>query len=254
MISFISNLAREAGNICLEERTRLSSEDLSFKSAKDIVTVADQRVEAFIVSTIKESYPDHSILGEETGATSGSAPFRWIIDPIDGTTSFVHNQPFYGVSIALEESGSIIAGVVYAPVFDELFVAEKGNGAFLNQKPIRVSDTTRMDQAVMATGFACLRAGWAENNLTYLNRIAPELRDVRRYGSAALDLCYTACGRLDGYWEMNLNLYDIAAGVLILREAGGIVSDFKGGEEFPQTGLAAAPPDLHTKLIDYLKN
>ncbi|HCY86363.1 MAG TPA: inositol monophosphatase [Desulfobacteraceae bacterium] len=254
MIPFISQMAREAGHICLEERARLTLADLSFKSAKDLVTVADRRVEMFLVSTIKKNYPDHCILGEETGETTGTAPIRWIIDPIDGTTSFVHHQPFYSVSIALEKNGCVIASGVYAPVLDELFVAEKGKGASLNGTPIRVSDTFKMEHAVMATGFACLRAGWADNNLRYLNRIAPGLRDVRRYGSAALDLCYTACGRLDGYWEMNLNLYDIAAGALILSEAGGRVSDFNGTDRFPENGTAAANPHLHPKLLDHLKN
>lgn len=252
MISFITQLAREAGGICLEERKRLTFRDLSFKSPKDIVTVADRRVEEFLVTSIRKAYPTHGILGEETGATRGSGHFRWIIDPIDGTTSFVHDQPFYGVSIALEKGGEIIYGAVYAPVLDELFYAEKGRGAFLNNREISISPTPALDQAVMATGFACLRAGWEQNNLAHLSRIAPKLRDVRRYGSAALDLCYTACGRLDGYWEMNLNLYDIAAGVLILREAGGIVSDFKGAGRFPEDGIAAANPDLHPLLVGNL--
>ncbi len=252
MISIIKRLAREAGRICLQSQAELKSGDLTYKSPKDIVTVTDRQVEKFLINEILSNWPDHGILGEETGESIGSGPFRWIIDPIDGTTSFVHNQPFYAVSIGLEENGEPVLGVVYAPVLDQMFSAEMGNGAFLNGRPIRVSATLNMSHAVMATGFACLRSGLKDNNLPHFNRIVPELRDIRRYGSAALDLCQTACGSLDGYWEMNLNPYDITAGVVILKEAGGIVTDFKGGMDYPGAGIAAANPALHSHLIDCL--
>ncbi len=254
MISFVTRLARQAGQICLKEQATLTSGDLTYKNPKDLVTVTDKNVETFLVKELGRAYPDHGILGEETGVKQSKTSYRWIIDPIDGTTSFVHNQPFYGVSIALEKEGELILGVVYAPVFDELFYAEKGKGAFLNNTPIRVSDTSALDQAVMATGFACLRDSQTDNNLTHFNNIVPRLRDIRRYGSAALDLCYTACGRLDGYWEMNLNIYDIAAGVVILREACGKVSDFSGDKYFPEKGIAAANANLHSLLIDNIQD
>jgi len=252
LISFITRLAREAGRICLQRQTKLNSGDLTFKSPKDLVTVTDKEVENFLVKEILSTWPDHGILAEETGETKGTGPFRWIIDPIDGTTSFVHNQPFYAVSIGLEINRDPVLGVVYAPALDQMFVAELGKGAFLNGKPIRVSETLNISHAVMATGFACLRSGLKENNLPHFNRIAPQLRDIRRYGSAALDLCYTAQGTLDGYWEMNLNAYDICAGVVILKEAGGIVTDFKGGTNYPRNGIAAANPVLHSQLIHCL--
>lgn len=252
MISFVTQLARQAGQICLKDRATLTSGNVMFKNPKDLVTETDQRVETFLLDALSHRYPDDGILGEETGTTQGASARRWIIDPIDGTTSFVHNQPFYGISIALEAEGEIILGVVYAPVLDQMFYAEKGKGAFLNDTPIRISGTKKLDQAVMATGFACLRAGRPDNNLARFNRIVPKLRDIRRYGSAALDLCYTACGRLDGYWEMNLNIYDIAAGVVILKEAGGVVSDFSGENHFPENGIVSANPHLHPLLLESL--
>lgn len=252
MISFIKQLAQAAGQICLEGRAQFTPTDLTFKSPKDLVTQTDTRVETFLVKKIRAAFPNHEILGEETGTTPGTSDCRWIIDPIDGTTSFVHNQPFYAVSIGLETAGELSAGAVYAPALEQLFWAEKGKGAFLNDDRIGVSHTRELEQSVMATGFACLRAGVADNNLAHFNRIVPRLRDVRRYGSAALDLCYTACGRLDGYWEMNLNLFDIAAGTLILREAGGLVTDFTGNQRFPEMGIAAANPYLHGQLLHCL--
>ncbi|WDP86277.1 MAG: inositol monophosphatase [Desulfobacter sp.] len=253
MISFIKRLAQNAGQICLKDQTALCPSDLKFKSPKNIVTAIDQKVEQFIIREIQSAYPGHGILGEETGSSNQDSPYRWIIDPIDGTTSFVHNQPFYAVSIGVEKNGQLILGAVYAPVFDQLFYGEKGKGAFLNDAPIKVSATKEMNQAVMATGFACLRSDLKKNNLGYFNKIVPKLRDIRRYGSAAMDLCYTACGRVDGFWEMNLNLYDIAAGALILKEAGGTVTDFSGKTNFPQQGIAAANGLLHPQLLNCLK-
>lgn len=254
LIPFIKNLARQAGKICLEGQKNLTANDLEFKSAKDIVTETDKKVEAFLVKAILEHYPDHGVLGEEYGTVQAKSQFRWIIDPIDGTTSFVHRLPFYSISIALEEAGELVLGVVYAPATDQLFYAEKGNGAFMNDTPIHVSDTQTLDSAVMATGFACLRAGLETNNLPIFNKIVPKLRDVRRFGSAALDLCFTALGSLDGFWEMQLNIYDIAAGTVILKEAGGVVTDFTGGGQFPEKGVAATNRRLHNELIRILTN
>lgn len=252
MISFIKNLALEAGMICLEGQKHLTTHDLEFKSAKDIVTEIDKKVEAFLAKAILARYPDHGMLGEEYGAIQTKSGFRWIIDPIDGTTSFVHRLPFYSISIALEKEGEMVLGVVYAPALGQLFYAEKGKGAFMDGTPIHVSGTGELDKAVMATGFACLRAGWQNNNLPIFKEIVPKLRDIRRFGSAALDLCYTALGSLDGFWEMNLNIYDIAAGTVILKEAGGVITDFTGAQQFPQKGIAAANKRLHNELIRIL--
>ncbi|WP_300458516.1 inositol monophosphatase family protein [Desulfobacula sp.] len=250
MISFLKVLIRQAGAICMKEQPLLTLSDVAFKNQKDLVTLTDKKVENFIVHQIRTAYPSHDILGEETGRTHFSSDYLWIIDPIDGTTSFFHQQPFYAVSIAVQHQGQTICGAVYVPCMDELFYADKGGGAFLNDEPICVSKTDQLINAVMATGFACLRANLEKNNLPYFNRIVPQLRDIRRYGSAAIDLCYVACGRLDGFWEMNLNVYDIAAGVFIVEQAGGSVCDFKGALNFPEQGIMATPLSLQKKLLE----
>ena len=220
------------------------------KSEKDFVTEADIAVENYLIEQIKQAWPDHSILAEETGAQSGS-DWRWVIDPIDGTASFMHNLPYYSISIALEHKGAPVLAAVNAPALGELFFAEKGNGATLNGKPIHVSDCDTLTDAMLATGFACLRHNLAHNNLPYFNALAPRIRDIRRHGSAAIDLAYVACGRFDGYWELNLNAYDVAAGMLICTEAGGRVTDFSGHrtDNLPREILAT-----NGKLHDELSN
>ncbi|MCP3944926.1 MAG: inositol monophosphatase [Desulfobacteraceae bacterium] len=253
MISFLKDLIIRAGNICLEEQNNITDKDLEFKTPKDLVTITDKKVELFIIQEIKTKYPQHDILGEETGRSGNSSRFLWIIDPIDGTTSYFHGQPFYAVSIALEKDGQIILGAVYAPVLGQLFHGQIDKGAFLNDVPINVSDTKHLTDAVMGTGFACLRSDLKNNNLVHFNTIVPQLRDIRRYGSAAIDLCYVACGKLDGFWEINLNIYDIAAGALIVQEAGGNLSDFSGNTDYPEKGIVAANSYLHPLLIKMLK-
>ena len=252
MISFLKTLIIRAGEECLAAQQKLTPEDVEFKNRKDLVTRVDRHVEAFLIREIRSQYPDHGVLGEETGRTGSGNEYLWIIDPIDGTTSFCHGQPFYSVSIALARKNEVVLGAVNAPVMNQLFLAEKGGGAELNGAPIRVSDTTDLTDSVMATGFACLRAGVQPDNLIHFNRIVPLLRDIRRFGSAAIDLCYVACGKLDGFWEMNLNIYDVAAGALIVREAGGCITDFNGRADYPENGIIAANDSLCKCLIDQL--
>ncbi len=250
LITFLKELILEAGKICSTQQAMLKPSDVDFKGKKDLVTITDKQVEDFIIQTILKAYPDHDIFGEETGKTQKSSDYLWIIDPIDGTTSFVHQQPFYSVSIALQHCGKTICGAVYAPALNELFYADK-KGAFLNDQPIKVSITQLLENSVMATGFACLRDGRKDNNLLYFNKIVPNLRDIRRYGSAAIDLCYVACGRVDGFWEMSLNPYDVAAGAFIVEQAGGCVCDFNGGINFPDQGIIATPIQLQKKLLNF---
>ncbi len=251
MLEFLKDTIKQAGDITLKYREKGKSLGIDRKSSKDLVTEADVAVEEYIVSQIKEKYPEHAILGEESGKTGGNE-YRWIIDPIDGTTSFIHDQPFYSVSIGLEKEGEMILGAVYGPALDELFYAEKDKGAFLNDHKIKVSDTDEIVDSCLATGFACLRENLEHNNLPYFNVIAAKARGVRRFGSAALDMCYTACGRMDGFWELNLKIYDIAAGMVILREAGGKITDFDGKEISDCSEIAATNGKLHDKLIDIL--
>jgi myo-inositol-1(or 4)-monophosphatase len=251
MKTFLNDMITQAGAIALEYKARLSEVRVDRKSSKDLVTEADVAVEHYLVEQIKQRYPDHAIVGEETGTHAGGA-YRWIIDPIDGTTSFVHDQPFFSISIALEKDGELVLAAVNAPVLGELFMAEKGRGATLNGKPIHVSQADRLSDCVIGTGFACLRANLQHNNLPYFNRIAPIARGVRRFGSAAIDLAYVACGRLDGFWELYLQIYDVAAGRLILTEAGGTYSDFAGKTDNILSENLATNGKIHPELSGLL--
>jgi myo-inositol-1(or 4)-monophosphatase len=253
MKSFLHQIVTGAGEISLEYKARLSEVQITRKdTVKDLVTEADVAVENYLVEQIKAKYPDHAICGEESGDHTGNE-YRWVIDPIDGTTSFIHDLPFYSISVALQKNSQTILAAVYAPVLNELFMAEHGNGATLNDKTIRVSERTALSDCVCATGFACLRANLERNNLPRVNRIAPKLRGLRVLGSAAMDLCYVACGRIDGSWELNLNIYDIAAGMLIATEAGGTVSDLSGAgtKNLPQE-IMATNANIHTELAELL--
>jgi len=255
MKSFLKDIITRAGEISLEYKARLAGIKIEQKeTAKDLVTEADVAVEKYLVAQIKETYPDHGICGEESGLHSGNE-YRWVIDPIDGTTSFIHNLPFYSISIALQKNGQTILAAVFAPVLDELFMAERGSGATLNDNPIRVSDRCALSDCVCTTGFACLRANLERNNLPLINRIAPKLRGLRVLGSAAMDLCYVACGRTDGSWELNLNIYDIAAGMLIATEAGATVTDFSGTstDNLPHE-ILATNGNIHNELSNILLN
>jgi myo-inositol-1(or 4)-monophosphatase len=208
-------------------------------------------VEDYLVRQIKDRFPGHDIIGEESGSHLTGSEYCWVIDPIDGTTSYFHRQPYFSVSIALKEKGKLLCGGVYAPALDQMFLAARGEGAALNGKPIHVSQSSRMADSVLATGFACLRAGLEDNNLGYFNRIMPEIRDVRRCGSAALDLAYVAAGKYDGFWEMNLNEYDVAAGILLVLEAGGQVFDFNGDSHYPQEGIIATNGCIDNELLAF---
>ncbi len=252
MKSFLQETILAAGKLTLEYREKLKELQISQKgTSNDLVSEADVAVEEFISERIRHAWPDHGMLGEEKGEQSGNG-YRWIIDPIDGTTSFLYGQPSYSVSIALEHNGQIELGGVYLPVFDELFLAERGRGATLNDKPIHVAGRTDLLECVMATGFACLRGEADHHNMPYFNALIPQIREIRRFGSAAMDMCYVACGRLDGYWELHLNIYDVAAGCLILSEAGGLYSDFAGKLDNLYKEIAAANPAIHAKLIAQL--
>lgn len=221
------------------------------KSEKDLVTEADVAVEKHLVEQIKKHYPDHSILGEETGRHAGNE-YRWIIDPIDGTTSFVHDQPFFSNSVALEHNGEIILAAVNAPALGELFMAEYGSGATLNDKPIHVSKRDKVSDCVLGTGFACVRQNLEHNNLPYFEKVVTVIRGIRRYGSAAIDMSYVACGRLDGFWELNLQIYDMAAGMLIVTEAGGTVTDFAGKKLNTPHETLATNTRIHAELSNML--
>lgn len=254
MLKFIENLAAEAGKLAMERRKTLSLSGLHFKNAKDLVTDADREVEEFIRSAIAEKFPGHAVLGEEGGLEEHSgSEYLWIIDPIDGTTSYVHDSPMYSVSIGLRKNGIPYAGAVCAPRLNELYSAQAGKGSFLNGERIHVSGRDQLVHCVAETGFACLRAGRKKNNLPHFCRIAPLVRDIRRLGSAAIDLAFVAAGRSDFFWEMELQPYDIAAGEIILLEAGGRVTDFEGGTDYPvKKGIVASNGIVHDRILELL--
>jgi len=243
--------ALEAGKIQRERSSRIGN--ISFKGDIDIVTEVDLLCEKEIIGRIKKLYPDHDILAEESGATQGNSKYRWIIDPLDGTVNYSHGFPSYCVSIALEKNGEIVLGVIYSPCLDELFVAEKDSGSTLNSKPISVSSISSLKRSLLITGFA-YDVGQSENdNLDHFQNFVKESQAVRRMGSAALDLCYMAMGRADGFWEINLHAWDMAAGVLIIREAGGQVTKFDGSEfQIDGREILATNRLVHQEMIDIL--
>jgi myo-inositol-1(or 4)-monophosphatase len=242
--------ARQAGAI-LEDYARKGFR-VEHKDTLNLVTDADTHSEQAIVEAIERSFPDHEILAEERGRAGGTSPFKWIIDPLDGTTNFAHGFPAYAVSIGVEYQGRCLLGVVFDPTRQELFVAEAGGGATLNGRPIHVSRGARLDKALLVTGFA-YDIHTTRGNLDHFSNFAVRAQGMRRMGAAAIDLCYVACGRFDGFWEMKLNPWDTAAGSLMVAEAGGRMSDFKGGP-FSIYGveLVASNGCIHQEMVEVL--
>jgi myo-inositol-1(or 4)-monophosphatase len=228
VITAAAQIAREAGALLMEHfRQHVKIE---YKGEADLVTIADRKSETLIRQRLREHWPSHDILGEEGGLQDTGSDYRWYVDPLDGTTNFAHGFPVFCVSMALEYRGRRIAGVIYDPTRDELFAAEQGSGAYLNDERIRVSQTTNLAECLLATGFPSHKRH-KNPNIFFYHQITLRTHGVRRAGSAALDLCCVASGRFDGFWEFNLNPWDTAAGVLMVEEAGGRITDF-GGSPF----------------------
>ena len=225
-LSFTLAIAREAGRLL---KSKLNDRHtIDFKGEIDIVTEADRMSEALILSAIRRQYPGHDVLAEESSATHNGSSFRWIIDPLDGTTNYAHGYPVFCVSIALEIEGDICLGVVFNPMLDEMFVAEKGGGAYLNGHNLSVSKTAILSHSLLATGFPYDIRENENNNISYFTEMARKVQAIRRAGSAALDLAYVAAGRFDGFWELKLMPWDTAAGCLLVQEAGGLITDLSG--------------------------
>jgi len=243
--------ARAAGNIIARAAHRLDKVSVAEKNPNDFVTDIDQRAEQEIIAIIQKSYPSHSILAEESGITSGD-DYQWIIDPLDGTRNFIHGFPHFAVSIAVMYRDKIEYGVIYDPMRQELFTAKRGRGAQLNERRIRVSAKRQLNECLLGTGFAG-RHQHPENNeesTAILQHMLPICGDVRRVGAAALDLAYVAAGRLDGFWEFGLKKWDIAAGMLLVKEAGGMITDGEGGEHYWESGdIVAANPVIMKQLL-----
>ncbi len=254
--NFLADLAIRAGKNAQNMQSQITEGDVSCKATvRDIVTAADQATEKLIRQAIEERYPDHRFYGEETGKSANNgSPYCWIVDPIDGTVSYYENQPFWCTSIALWKDGKPLAGAVYAPDLDELYYAEIGQGATCNGRPIHVKSHGTLETSVVSTGFACLRAGWTKkNNVPYFAEIGMHCRGVRRFGSAAMDMCYVACGKSDAFWELNIQPYDLAAAAVVLLEAGGKITDLRGGEDFPYQGTLATNTVLHDEMLTYFQ-
>jgi len=206
---------------------------IAYKGAVDLVTQADRESERLIVAALRDSFPDHSIVSEEGGGVRQDGPYTWFVDPLDGTTNFAHGFPVFAVSMACQDAEGLAVGVVYDPLRDECFTAARGAGAALNGSPIHVSDCPDLDHALLATGFPYDRRTAQDNNVTAFSTFIRRCQGIRRAGAAALDTAYVACGRLDGYWEMRLHAWDVAAGIVILREAGAVVTDYQGSAALP---------------------
>jgi len=258
MLNIAVRAARKAGSII--NRAALSNDGLQVraKQANDFVTQVDRAAEAAIIEAVQKAYPEHAILGEESGelhgATAGKAEYRWIVDPLDGTTNFIHGFPQYCVSIGVEHRGTLAHGVVYDPVRNELFTASKGRGAFLNDRRIRVSKCIRLEDALVGTGFPFKELNRLDLYIKQMKKIMETSSGLRRAGAAALDLAYVACGRLDAFWELGLSPWDMAAGALLIQEAGGLVGDLKGDSGFLDKGeICASAPKMFTSLLQALR-
>jgi len=219
-------IAREAGALLSKYFERRVTFEL--KGEHDLVTEADRASEQLVIERLSSHFPSHSIVAEEGGGHTGSSEYCWYVDPLDGTTNFAHGFPMYNITMALEQSGELIAGVIFDPEHNEMFTAERGSGAYLNNRRIRVSKVNRLENTLVATGFPS-RKRHENVNIHFYYQLAMLTHGVRRAGSAALDLAYVASGRLDGFWEFGLNPWDMAAGILLITEAGGKCSDMKGG-------------------------
>ena len=246
------SIAREAGQLLKSRVGKIKSID--YKSAFNLVTDVDKASEELIIRTVKATFPDDGFLGEESGEElSRKSKRRWIIDPLDGTTNYTHSYPFFAVSIGVEEDGVMVLGVVYNPMSDEMFVAERGGGAVLNGEKLTVSKESSLDNSLLATGFPPDTLNNMHNNLESFKYLTSHCHGVRRDGSAALDLCFVAAGRLDGFWERKLSPWDVAAGSLIVEEAGGRVTNLEGGVmEMASGHILATNGLIHEQVIDSL--
>lgn len=255
MLNIAVRAARSAGHVIDRNRHRIADLTIESKQRNDFVSEVDRQAEARIVETLLRAYPDHAILAEEGGVQGEpESAYRWIIDPLDGTTNFLHGLPHFAVSIALEHQGKLLLGLVYNPVSEELFVAERGNGAYLNNRRIRASKRRGLDGALLATGIPFNQDRNFERFIDTISGFYGPIAGVRRFGSAALDLAYVACGRYDGYWEYGLKTWDMAAGALLVREAGGVVIEPSGGEDYLTSGnVIAANPKLTHQMLQSIQ-
>ena len=255
VVNIAVQAARNASKVILRSLGKLDSLQVVEKERMDFVTDVDRAAEAEIIKELRRAYPDHGILGEESGYSGNvKSRFQWIIDPLDGTSNFLRGLPFFSISIALVEAGVPIAGVVYNPMSEELFTAHKGSGAFLNDKRIRVGNKTSVAGALIGTGFSPRQRARLPTQLRMIKQLLTQAEDLRRFGSAALDLAFVACGRFDGFFEFGLKPWDMAAGILLVREAGGLCLDFDGNEGFMESSnIVAGNLKVTTSMVSAMR-
>ena len=254
MLNIAVRAARRAGSIINRAALDGGGFEVRVKQRNDFVTKVDHAAEEAIIDIVRKAYPDHAVLAEESGLTAGQAEYQWVIDPLDGTTNFIHGFPQYCVSIAIRHRGALTHGCIFDPTKNELFTASKGRGAFLNDRRIRVSKCLRLADALVGTGFPFREIERIERYTRQLKNIMQASAGVRRAGAAALDLAYVACGRLDAFWEMGLSAWDMAAGALMITEAGGLVSDLRGEDGYLESGeIACATPKVFPALLEALR-
>ena len=251
MLNTAVKAARQAGDLIIRSSESLGTLKITVKSQNDFATEVDKRAEELIISTLLTAYPEHGILAEESGYTNKDAEYIWIIDPLDGTTNFIHGFPHYAVSIALKHRDVLEQAVIYDPVRQDLFTASKGKGATLNNLRLRVSRQRRLEGAFLGTGFPFKNRTHIEPYLDIFRDIFSVTSGVRRAGAASLDLAYVASGKLDGFFEIGLKPWDLAAGILMIQEAGGLVTDFENNHGYFETGnVVCGNPRMHRTLLD----
>ena len=253
MLNVAINAARKAGSIITRSLEHVDVLEVATKSKNDFVSEVDRRAEQAIIETLHRAYPDHGILAEESGSQAGDE-YQWVIDPLDGTTNFIHGFPQFAVSIALRRKARLEQAVVYDPVSQELYTASRGGGAQLNGRRIRVSKRRGLEGALLGTGFPFKQQHHLDAYLGTFKALFTDTAGIRRAGAASLDLAYVAAGRMDGFWEIGLSPWDMAAGVLLVQEAGGLVGDFAGGHDFMQTGnVVAGTPKVFKAILQHIR-
>jgi myo-inositol-1(or 4)-monophosphatase len=252
-LNIMEKACKKASKLLIRDFGEVEKLQVSKKGPGDFVTNSDKRTEKIIINELSLARPDYSFLAEESGASGKSTEFKWIIDPIDGTTNFLHGVPYFAISIGLEKNKEIICGMIFNPITNEMFYAEKGKGAYLNNSRIRVSSRKNIDECVLLTGGPILSYKNKEIFFKEYESVSRKVAATRKFGSSALDLAYLASGRCDGVWERNLNYWDIAAGIIIVKEAGGTVTDFKGGDKYiEERNLLATNSKIDKDLIALL--
>ncbi len=253
MIAIAKQAALDAGEILLQHFGNIPEEMIRRKSQNDFLSFVDEESERVIIETIRSRYPQHSFLAEEGGSIESESPYRWIIDPLDGTKNYLSGIPVFAVSIALEYKGELVLGVIYDPVHNEMFIAERGKGAWLNDRRLQVSTKSGLQESLIATGFPFKAKQFLPQYLKAFEEIFTRAIGIRRAGAAAIDLAWLAAGRFDGFWELGLQPWDVAAGAVLIREAGGEISDFWGGEGFLFNHyLMAGNKSVHKELTGIL--